>query len=45
MVMVRNDLARKTRNAVPVLINLVHLALWFKKRYFPYTVETPAGSC
>jgi len=30
---------------VPVLINLVHLALWFKKKYFPYAVETPTGIC
>jgi len=30
---------------VPVLINLVHLALWIKRRYFPYAVETPVGVC
>jgi ACR3 family arsenite transporter len=30
---------------VPVLISLVNVALWFKKRYFPYTVETPSGIC
>ncbi len=30
---------------VPVLINLVHLSLWFKKRYFRYAVQTPAGVC
>jgi len=30
---------------VPVLINLVHLSLWIRKRYFPYAVETPAGVC
>lgn len=30
---------------VPVLISLVNVALWFKKRYFPYAVETPAGIC
>jgi ACR3 family arsenite transporter len=30
---------------VPVLISLVHVALWFKKRYFPYAVATPTGVC
>jgi len=30
---------------VPVLINLVHLALWIRKRYFPYAMETPTGVC
>ncbi|HVN97028.1 MAG TPA: ACR3 family arsenite efflux transporter [Syntrophorhabdaceae bacterium] len=30
---------------VPVLINLVHLALWFKKKYFLYAVEAPSGVC
>jgi ACR3 family arsenite transporter len=30
---------------VPVLISLVTVALWFKKKYFPYAVETPTGIC
>ncbi|MBW1700624.1 MAG: ACR3 family arsenite efflux transporter [Deltaproteobacteria bacterium] len=30
---------------VPVLISLVNVALWLKKKYFPYAVETPAGVC
>jgi len=30
---------------VPVLISLVTVAIWFKKRYFPYAVETPTGVC
>jgi arsenite transporter len=30
---------------VPVLIALVNVALWFKRKYFPYAVETPAGVC
>ncbi|MDP2972314.1 MAG: ACR3 family arsenite efflux transporter, partial [Deltaproteobacteria bacterium] len=30
---------------VPVLINLVHVALWFKRKYFPFAVETPTGIC
>ncbi len=30
---------------VPVLIALVNVALWFKKKYFPYAVETPTGIC
>jgi ACR3 family arsenite efflux pump ArsB len=30
---------------VPVLIILVNVALWFKQKYFPYAVETPASVC
>jgi ACR3 family arsenite transporter len=30
---------------VPVLISLVNVALWLRKKYFPYAVETPAGVC
>ncbi|UCD31215.1 MAG: ACR3 family arsenite efflux transporter [Desulfobacterales bacterium] len=30
---------------VPVLISLVNVALAFRKKYFPYAVETPAGVC
>ena len=30
---------------VPVLIALVNAALWFKRKYFPFTVETLAGVC
>ncbi len=30
---------------VPVLISLVHVALWFRRRYFPFTKETPTGVC
>jgi ACR3 family arsenite transporter len=30
---------------VPVLISLVTVAMWFKKRYFPYALETPTGVC
>jgi len=30
---------------VPVLIALVNVALFFKKKYFPHVVETPAGVC
>jgi ACR3 family arsenite transporter len=30
---------------VPVLISLVNVALWFKKKYFVYAVETPTGIC
>ena len=30
---------------VPVLISLVNVAIWFKRKYFPYAVETPIGVC
>jgi ACR3 family arsenite transporter len=30
---------------VPVLISLVNVALWFKRRFFPFAVETPTGIC
>ncbi len=30
---------------VPVLIALVNVAFWFKKKYFPFAKETPAGVC
>ncbi|MBN1903858.1 MAG: ACR3 family arsenite efflux transporter [Deltaproteobacteria bacterium] len=30
---------------VPVLIALVNVALWLKRKYFPYEVNTPAGVC
>jgi ACR3 family arsenite transporter len=30
---------------VPVLISLVNVAFWFKKKYFPYAKETPTGIC
>lgn len=30
---------------VPVLIGLVHVALTFRRKYFPHAVETPAGVC
>ena len=30
---------------VPVLISLVSVALWFKRKYFPYAVETVTGVC
>jgi arsenite transporter len=30
---------------VPILIALVNVALYFRKKYFPYAVETPTGVC
>jgi ACR3 family arsenite transporter len=30
---------------VPVLISLVNVALWFKRKYFPFALETPTGIC
>lgn len=30
---------------VPVLISLVNVALWFKKKYFPLAIESPTGIC
>jgi ACR3 family arsenite transporter len=30
---------------VPVLISLVNVALRFKKKYFPYAIDTPTGVC
>lgn len=30
---------------VPVLIALVNVALFFRRKYFPYAVETPTGVC
>jgi ACR3 family arsenite transporter len=30
---------------VPVLIFLVNVALWLKKKYFPHAVQTPTGVC
>ena len=30
---------------VPVLISMVNVALWFKRKYFPYALETPTGVC
>ncbi|WDN87427.1 hypothetical protein BuS5_00395 [Desulfosarcina sp. BuS5] len=28
---------------VPVLISLVNVSLWFKKKHFPFTRATPTG--
>ena len=30
---------------VPVLIALVNVALWFRRKYFPFAVKTPTGIC
>lgn len=30
---------------VPVLISLVNVAPWFRKKFFPYAVKTPVGVC
>lgn len=30
---------------VPVLISMVNVALWFKRKYFPFAIETPTGVC
>ena len=30
---------------VPVLITLVNAATWFKRKFFPFAVETPTGVC
>jgi ACR3 family arsenite transporter len=30
---------------VPVLISLVNVAFWFKRKYFPYEVKTATGIC
>ena len=30
---------------VPVLISLVNVAVWFKRKYFPHAVKTPMGVC
>lgn len=30
---------------VPVLISLVNVALWFKRKHFPFSLEAPTGVC
>jgi ACR3 family arsenite transporter len=30
---------------VPVLIRLVNMVPWFRRRYFPHALETPIGIC
>jgi ACR3 family arsenite transporter len=30
---------------VPVLISLVNVAFWLKRKYFPHALETPTGIC
>ena len=30
---------------VPVLISLVNVALWFRRKYYPHAVQTPTGVC
>ncbi len=30
---------------VPVLIALVNVALWFRRKYFPFALKTPTGVC